>query len=99
MTLSLAERLEAYSDSHPQEVLLVDVLIDGECDRVLIFRGYSSSLMGATTADLGVPVIPSDAVIETISRLQAPYQPDAPLYLERDLDWPAFDARLAGLGI
>lgn len=98
MPLSIAERLEAYSDKHPDEVLLVDIQVEGEFDRVLIFRGYSSSLVRSTAADLSVPVIPPEAGIEAISRLQAPYQPEHPHYLDRDLDWPSFLARLEQLG-
>ncbi|MEO0853483.1 MAG: hypothetical protein AAFY15_08285 [Cyanobacteria bacterium J06648_11] len=98
MPPSPAERLEAYSDEHPREVLLVELTVDGESDRVLIFRGYSSSLVRPTAADPSVPVIPVEAEIDAIARLRAPYQPDDPQYLERDIDWPRFAARLADLG-
>ncbi|MEO1133013.1 MAG: hypothetical protein AAFX40_09940 [Cyanobacteria bacterium J06639_1] len=93
-----AERLEAYSDRHPDEVLLVDLNVDGESDRVLVFRGYSSSLVRPTAADLSVPVIPPDADIEAVSRLHAPYHPNDPKYIDRDVDWSRFDALLTEWG-
>lgn len=40
--------LERYSQSHPQEVLRVEVESEGETDLVLIYRGYSSSLRRPT---------------------------------------------------
>ncbi|MEM8808628.1 MAG: hypothetical protein AAGF01_21645 [Cyanobacteria bacterium P01_G01_bin.38] len=91
---TLAVRLESYTQKHPQEVLLVRVEIDGEPDEILIFRGFSSSLMRPTAFDPDVPVLSPEANIIQIDRLQAPYQPDTPQYLEQGLSLNGFLNRL-----
>ncbi|MEM9907095.1 MAG: hypothetical protein AAF921_18930 [Cyanobacteria bacterium P01_D01_bin.44] len=91
---TLAARLESYTLKHPQEVLLVKAEIDGEPDEILIFRGFSSSLMRPTAFDPDVPMISPGANIIQIDRLQAPYQPDAPQYLEQGLSLNEFLSRL-----
>lgn len=93
------DRLEAYSERFPQEVLLVQAHVDHEPDTVIIFRGFSSSLMRPTAFDPEVPVLPKTAVIKTLDRLQGPYQPEAPQYLERNISWATFRDRLMELGL
>ena len=83
--MSLEKQLEAYSDRHRDEVLLVHATIDGEPDLVMIFRGFSSSLMRATAYDPDIPVLPDSAVIDTIDRVNSPYIPEAPDYLEQGI--------------
>lgn len=93
------QRLEAYTERHPEEVLLVNAVVDGEADQVIIFRGFSSSLMRPTAADPEVPVLPATAVIETLDRLQGPYTPNHPQYLERSIPWERFEGRLSEAGL
>jgi hypothetical protein len=89
------QHLENYTLRYPQEVLLVRAEIAGELAEILVFRGFSSSLTGPTATDPDVPVLPPAAEITAIDRLQAPYTPDAPQYLEQHLSWPVFSARLS----
>lgn len=92
--LTLAVQLENYTIKHPQEVLLVQVEIEHEIDQIVIFRGFSSSLMRPTAFDPEVPVLPSSANILHIDRLQGPYQPQSPQYLERGIALQDFRTRL-----
>jgi hypothetical protein len=86
------QKLEAYSSKNPQEVLLVKLEIDGEFDEVMIFKGFSSSLMRSTAFDPDVPVISDRAEILTIDRLKAPYKPNQPAYIEQGMTWVQFQA-------
>jgi hypothetical protein len=92
-------RLEQYSLKHPQEVLLVDVEIDGEPDQVAIFKGFSSSLMCPTAFDPDVPVLPEGVNVKQIARLQSPYNPNSPRYLEQGVSWVKFEQYLEKAGI
>jgi len=94
MDNSPGKRLEQYTKNHPQEVLLVRAEIDGEVDEIMIFKGFSSSLMRPTAYDPDVPVLPETAKIIGIDRLHSPYIPDAPNYIQQDLTWPAIVAIL-----
>ncbi len=93
------QRLEQYTLKHPQEVLLVQVTIDGEADEIAVFRGMSSSLMRSTAFDLDIPVLPESAVIISIDRLEGPYDPSAPRYRQRGLTWADFEPRLQAAGL
>lgn len=88
------KQLEAYSLSHPDEVLLIEAELEGGVDQVMIFRGFSSSLMRATDYDPDVPVLPERAKIVAIARLRSPYQPENPQYLEQNLSWEDFLQRI-----
>ncbi len=92
-------RLEQYTLRFPTEVLLVSALVDGEEDYVLVFRGFSSSLVRPTAPDPEVPVLPAAATIQSLDRLQGPYNPDQPQYLEQDIPWAVFCDRLTELGL
>jgi hypothetical protein len=101
------QRLEKYSLRHPQEVLLVRAEIVGEAevageanavivdevmvDEVMVFKGFSSSLVNPTAFDPDVPVLPEGAVITAIARLRGPYNPQSPEYLEQDVTWATFE--------
>ena len=61
MVRSRIERLEEYTRLHPAEVLLVTATVDGEPDQVMVYRGFSSSLMRPTAADPEIPVLPDTA--------------------------------------
>lgn len=88
--------LEQYSLQHPQEVLLVTAQVAGEPEQVMVFKGFSSSLMRATAYDPDVPLLPGGAEIVSIDRLRGPYRPDAPEYLQRGLSWAEFERLLSG---
>lgn len=91
---TLLERLERYTQTRSREVWLVHAIVAGEPDLVLVFKGFSSSLMRPTAFDPDVPVLPSDATIEAIDRLQAPFNPDCPNYLEQGLSVAEVEQRL-----
>lgn len=87
MSANQGQQLEAYSSKHPQEVLLVKLKIGDELDEVMIFKGFSSSLVRSTAFDPDVPVIPDHAEIITIDRLTAPYKPNQPNYIQQGITW------------
>lgn len=97
MAISIEKQLEQYTLQYPKEVLLIAAEVNGESDKILIFRGFSSSLMRPTAADPDVPVLPDDAVITGIDRLSGPYRPEQPSYLERQISWAEFSQRLTNL--
>jgi hypothetical protein len=90
MSANQGQQLEIYSSKHPQEVLLVKLKIDDELDEVMIFKGFSSSLMRPTAFDPDVSVISDRAEILTIDRLAAPYKPNQPNYLQQGITWKEF---------
>lgn len=98
-TASMGYRLEQYTIKHPQEVLLVSAEVDGEADQVAVFRGFSSSLMRATAVDPDVPVLPDTAIIIAIDRLQGPYDPANPVYIEQGLTVEALEPLLQRVGV
>ncbi len=98
-SLSPGERLENYTLRLPSEVLLLYIEQGDSADQVVVFKGYSSSLMHATAADPSVPVLSPSATIYSIDRLRAPYTPQNPVYLERQIPWSEFVQRLLELGL
>ncbi len=99
MTTSASKRLEAYTLKKPQEVLIVEANIAGESDRLVIFKGFSSSLMRPTAFDPDVPILPPEAKIIKIDRLRSPYNPDSPHYLQQNLTWEEMELLLREVGI
>ncbi|MEC4803222.1 MAG: hypothetical protein SAJ12_09385 [Jaaginema sp. PMC 1079.18] len=78
--------LEQYTLKRPQEVLILTVILpEGEEDQIIIFKGFSSSLMRPTAFDPDVPILPTTAQIISIDRALSPYLPDNPQYIARDL--------------
>jgi len=92
--MSLLSRLEQYTLKQRQEVLLVTAEIDGEPDQIVIFRGFSSSLVRSTAADPDIPVLSDRATILAIDRLKAPYNPATPQYLQQGLTWDSIQPLL-----
>jgi len=92
-------RLEQYTLKRRQEVLLVNAEIDGEPDQIMIFKGFSSSLTRPTEFDPDIPVLPEDAVITSIARLQGPYQPNNPQYIQQGLTWDDMQSLLEQVGV
>ncbi|MEB3273010.1 MAG: hypothetical protein ACO4CG_10050 [Prochlorothrix sp.] len=91
----LLQRLEQYSRSHPQEVLLLEAEVEGQREQVMIFKGMSSLLMGATAFDPDVPVLPETAQFVSLDRLHGPYNPQSPNYLAQGLTIEAVEQLLA----
>jgi hypothetical protein len=99
MIHDFTRRLEAYSIRHPQEVLQVTLEIGGERDEILIFKGFSSSLVRTTASDPDVPVFPDQATIINIDRLQSPYRPAKPVYIQQGLTRELMEELLATVGV
>jgi hypothetical protein len=92
-------RLEQYTIKKSDEVLLVKTIINDEEDEIIIFKGFSSSLMNPTAFDPDIPVLPENAIIVTIDRLKSPYNPHNPQYLEKDLTWEKMEELLTKIGL
>lgn len=92
-------RLEQYTLKRPSEVLLVCVRVDGEDDQVAIFKGFSSSLMRPTAFDPDVPVLAETAEIVSIDRLQGPYTPQSPRYIQQGLTVEEMATLMAEVGV
>lgn len=92
--MNILARLEQYTSKHPHEVLLVHAEVDGEPDEITIFKGFSSSLMRPTASDADIPILPETAKIIRIDRLQSPYQPNAPTYIQQGLTWETIQTLL-----
>jgi hypothetical protein len=99
MSDSICKRLEQYTIKKQQEVLIVNVKINGQEDQIAIFKGFSSSLMRPTNFDPDVPIFSDDAVIISIDRVASPYNPDAVSYLEQDLSWESMRSLLSEMGL
>ena len=86
MTESIGIRLEQYTLKRRNEVLIVNLeTASGEPDSVMIFAGFSSSLMRATNYDPDIPIVTADSTIISIDRLVSPYNPEDPQYIESGL--------------
>ncbi len=92
-------RLEQYTLKRPQEVLLVKAELNGEPDEIMVFKGFSSSLVYSTACDPDVPVLPAHAEIVRIDRAYSPYNPDAPHYIQQGLTWDMMQALLKEVGV
>ncbi|OCR02381.1 hypothetical protein BCD67_01400 [Oscillatoriales cyanobacterium USR001] len=95
----MAHRLEKYTAKFSHEVLIVRAEIEGELDEIAIFKGFSSSLTRQTAFDPDVPVLPESANIISIDRLEAPYNPENPRYLQQGLTWVSIQDLLLAAGI
>jgi len=94
MATLIEKQLEQYTIQHPTEVLLITARVEGEVDEIMIFRGFSSSLVKSTSFDPDIPVLPDNAEILEIARLASPYNPNCPQYLEKKISWQTFAQRL-----
>ena len=99
MADSIARRLEQYTVKRSHEVLIVKAEIDGEFDEIAIFKGFSSSLTRSTASDPEVPVLPLSAKIVSVDRLQSPYNPNNPHYLQQGLSWETMQSLLSEAGV
>ncbi|MFM7441304.1 MAG: hypothetical protein ACKO2V_22355, partial [Snowella sp.] len=66
---------------------------------ILVFKGFSSSLINFTDSDPDIPILPKTAVILSIDRLLSPYNPNSPNYLEKELTWERMLERLNDLNL
>lgn len=96
---SAGQRFEQYSLRCPDEVLMVEAKVSGEPDQVMIFKGFSSSLMRPTDYNPDVPVLPQEAEIVEIARLKGPYQPNNPEYIAQGISWAEFEALLESMDL
>nr|WP_315874376.1 hypothetical protein [Leptodesmis sichuanensis] len=92
-------RLEQYTFKRPQEVLLVKAEVNGEPDELMVFKGFSSSLMRPTAFDPDIPVLPAHAEIIQIDRAYSPYNPEVPHYIQQGLTWEMMQALLKEVGV
>ncbi|MEO6861988.1 MAG: hypothetical protein ABI180_10735 [Microcoleus sp.] len=99
MADSITRRLEQYTIARSREVLIVKAEIDGEFDEIAIFKGFSSSLVRSTAFDPEVPVLPEGANILSVDRLQSPYNPNNPRYLQQGLSWETMQSLLSEAGV
>ncbi|MDJ0575061.1 MAG: hypothetical protein QNJ65_07820 [Xenococcaceae cyanobacterium MO_234.B1] len=100
MTESINLRLEKYTMKRREEVLMVEVeTISGEPDTIVIYNGFSSSLMRPTNYDPDIPVIENDAKIISIDRLASPYDPVNPTYIQTGLTLSEMEKLLAETGV
>lgn len=99
MSISIGRRLEQYTLKRPKEVLLLSVDVNGQPDQVAIFKGFSSSLMNPTSFDPDEPILPANAKVQCVDRLEGPYNPNSPRYIEQGLTWEAFEPLLQAAGV
>lgn len=100
-------RLEAYTERFRSEVLCVNALLEEDDDdveeeeeeQVIVFKGFSSSLTRATPDDPSEPALPATAVIQSIDRMRAPYNPSKPQHIEQGISWPQFHRLLEEKGL
>ncbi|MGG6297232.1 hypothetical protein ACQ4M4_22800 [Leptolyngbya sp. AN02str] len=93
------KRLEEYTIKRPNEVLLVVAELEGDREEVTVFRGFSSSLTRPTAFDPDIPILPIDSQILSIDRLKAPYNPQAPAYIQQDISWVDMEKLLEELAL
>jgi hypothetical protein len=74
-------------------------MVEGEIDQVAIFRGFSSSLVRSTAFDPDLPMLAENAVIQSIDRLQSPYDPNHPRYIQQGLTWETIQPLLESVGV
>lgn len=99
MKNSQGRRLEQYTLKRPQEVLLITAQLGEDTNCIVVYKGFSSSLMRSTAFDPEVPVLPEKAQIVSIDRLASPYNPEAPQYIQQGLTWEEMQSLLREVGV
>ena len=84
MTLTI-EQLEKYTQENSQEVLVVKAQEGDELIEIVVFKGFSSSLTGATAFDRDLPILSDQARIIMLDRLMSPYNPTNPQYIQKNI--------------
>jgi len=78
-------QLEEYSKENPQFVLIIKAQENSQDVEIMIFRGFSSSLTGATEFDPDLPVLSPSGQILSVDVVSSPYNPQEPVYIEQNL--------------
>ena len=99
MNNNIAHRLEQYTIKQPNQVLIVKVVIDEQPDEIVIFKGFSSSLMNSTAFNPDIPVLPETTKIISIDLLASPYNPETPIYIQQGLTWEQMQSLLIEVGL
>lgn len=89
---NLLFKIEEYSKENLQVVLIISAVENGQNMEIMTFRGFSSSLTGATEYDPDLPVLSSSGIILSVDLLQAPYNPVNPQYIQQNLTPAQFKA-------
>lgn len=99
-TKPISLRLEEYTTKRKTEVLIVDLITPTkEADTVMIYNGFSSSLVQPTAYNPDIPVIAADAQITAIARVRSPYNPSNPEYIAKGITLEAMEKILAQLNL
>mmetsp|Transcript_68480 Transcript_68480/g.216742 ORF Transcript_68480/g.216742 Transcript_68480/m.216742 type:complete len:98 (+) Transcript_68480:788-1081(+) len=85
--------------SKPGEVMYVYAEVDGEEDEILVFRGFSSSMMRPTASDLDVPVLPEEGVVAKVDLCVGPFNPANIEYIQQGMTWEEVEELLKGAGL
>ena len=99
MNNNIAHRLEQYTIKRPSQVLIVKIVIDEHSDEIVIFKGFSSSLMRPTAFNPDIPVLAETARIVSVDILASPYNPEAPTYIRQGLTRDQMQSLLIELGL
>ena len=94
MVNPIGDRLEKYTTIHPEVLMVTLQTSAGEEDIVVIYGGFSSSLVRSTNFDPDIPIIEANATITSIDRLASPYNPDQPQYIQEGLNLPEMEKLL-----
>jgi hypothetical protein len=97
--MSREKRLEQYTLLHPDEVLLVSVETEGEPDEIVVFKGFSSSLMRSTACDPDTPLLTENTQILSVDRIKSPYRACNPQYIQQGLTWAEIEVFLQEMGL
>ena len=99
ITAAIAKQLEAFTLKHPDKVLMIST-VDGDVeDQIVIFKGFSSSLMHPTDYNPDNQVFSEAAQLVYLDILASPYIPDNPVYIQKNMPWEAMAQQLADLNI
>lgn len=93
------KRLEAYTIKCPNEVLIVTAKVATKEDCIIIFKGFSSSLMYTTAFDPDIPLLPEEVEITAIDRVLSPYNPEEIRYIQQGLNWQEMESLLEAVGV
>jgi hypothetical protein len=100
MSEPISLRLEQYTLKRRKEVLIVNLkTVSGEPDMVMVYGGFSSSLMRGTASDPDIPIIAPDSKIVSIDRVASPYEPNNPEYIEKGLTLTTMKKILAEMNL
>ncbi|CAI0454129.1 unnamed protein product [Linum tenue] len=84
-------------EEYNQEIAVLEFYTQSARGEALVVHasGFSSCLNYGTAADPSKSVIPARAVIKWVDRIKGPFDPSNIEYLEKEISWDSFKARLA----